>query len=107
MPEQCRVPAIGAALILAAYMASPTRPSLRLPRLKPGRRPVLPNSGCCETRILMCWPAFDGRFQERAAGTRKAHYVRGYVQRRRGCRRAEHSVLDPRLQVIHDVGTLH
>ena len=42
MPEQCRVPAIGAALILAAYMASPTRPGLHLPRLKPGRRPVLP-----------------------------------------------------------------
>jgi hypothetical protein len=42
MPEQCRVPAIGAALILAANMASTIRPGLRLPRLKPGRRPVLP-----------------------------------------------------------------
>jgi hypothetical protein len=27
MPEQCRVPAIGAALILAAYMASPPDPA--------------------------------------------------------------------------------
>jgi hypothetical protein len=36
MPEQCRVPAIGAALILAAYMASPPDPACVFRGSSPG-----------------------------------------------------------------------